>query len=151
MKQQPNLHTQLWLKIVRLEAELNEARAAAARSIKEARNASTTRAVGVELDETGYLLIHLPGSHTLRWNLGTTLSDNAMAMKALLTILRSRRADEPNMIGTQGAPTLDDLQDAIADSWATTQHIAPSHKALRPRKSHFVEATPTITLADLGL
>jgi hypothetical protein len=145
---QPSLHVQLHLRIARLEEELRLAQGMAQRAQDAARDASAAAGVSVELDEAGFLLIHLPGSHTLRWSLGSTQHDYAIAMKALTTVLRERRADGQKMIATPGAPTLGELREAVFESNTDAVHLAPTHPKLRERKA---APSATITLADLGL
>lgn len=151
MKPLQNLAVHQAARIATLERRVAEAEAAAARAQDAARDVSASRAVRVELDERGQLLIHLPGSHTLRWSLGVVQADLASAMKALVTVLRERNAaaDARKPIGTPAAPTLDDLQDAIAESDVWPRLVPPSHRALKPKKEHI--ATYTLTLEDLGL
>ena len=128
-----------------LETALATAQAAARRNLDAARTAQHASSINLELDEAGFLLIHLPGAHTLRWSLGTTQHDYAIAMKALVNVLRERRAEGQHPIATPGAPTLAELRTLTLRSDVEARRIEPKKRA-EPLRDW-----ADVTLADLGL
>ena len=133
----PSTNNHLYDIITDLEAKVSALSSALIRSREANRDASESTRVEVELDEKGYLLIHLPGAHTIRWAMGLTQHDMALTMKALVDVLRSRNANagRPNPIGSPGAPTIADLRALARASKVRVRHAGH----------------PTINLDDLNL
>lgn len=144
----PSANVQLYDRIAQLEAQLASTQSALLRSQERDRELSRSPSVEVELNESGYLLIHLPGAHTLRWAMGLTQHDMALTMKALVTVLRGRNEAEgrPNPIGTAGAPTINDLRALASASKVTAKRAGLTKRAVLTSGK-----LAELTLEDLGL
>jgi hypothetical protein len=142
----PGELSQAYLRIAKLEQELEATKSALERCRQSNLVSSESPAVSVEWSSEGFLLIHLPGAHTIRWAVGSTQSDYALTFNALVQLLRRRKPGSPNPIGSPGAPTAADLRALAAATRKSPTRVAPKARVAPTR-----EETDTLTLSDLDL
>lgn len=141
----PNEIAELAGYIDNIERQLSASADALARLQLSHRETINNKFLGIGLDHDGALLLQFPDQHTCRIPVGLLQADNALAMVALLSLLRERQKQtSPKYIGTAAAPTQHDLQVLLRQS-ATAVTLCPaSGKARRPAPSD-------LSLDDLDL
>lgn len=99
--------------------------------------------IRVELQDN-HLVLQFPNGHHIRLPLGSTQHDRAIAMQALLGVLRERQG-KPSRLGTVAAPVQYDVQALLSAARKLPgTKVPPGRKAKRP-------APKGLTLADLEI
>lgn len=104
----------------------------------------SSRHIGIGLSAYGTIELLFPDQHTAQIPVGLTQHDSAIAMQALMTVLRNRAVAEGRTIGAQASPTQADLHKIYQASRAQVTRIAtePKRKLAAPKD---------LSLADLDL
>ena len=129
--------------VSKLESDNESLRASLDRLSAAHRGAISSAEISIGLSADGSLLLRFPEQHSVRISVGLLQADNALAMQALLRVLRERAVAIPHTVGSPGAPTQYDMREILKHlRTQDAKRVAPARKSPAPAG---------ISLADLDL